>query len=52
MKKLNNGGWSTGTFIGFIIAFIVTIIVISILAYNIDKNDNIPLIQKEYIIKC
>ena len=52
MAKMNNNGWGVGTLIGFIIVFVLFIIVISVLIYNIDheKGSEIHLVEENLII--
>ena len=35
MKRLNNGGWGLSTMIGLMIGFVIFLIIIAILSYNL-----------------
>ena len=52
MAKMNNSGLGISTMIGFIVVFILFIIVISILVYNLDheKDSDIHLIDDGFVV--
>lgn len=52
MTKLNNGGWGVSNMITFLIIFIVFILIIAFLVYDIDheKGSDIQLVQEEVIL--
>lgn len=35
MKKLNNNGWGISAMIGFMIAFVIFLIIIAVLTYHV-----------------
>lgn len=39
MKKLNNHGWGLGTMLGFICFFVVIMLLIAIIAYNMGMSE-------------
>lgn len=52
MAKLNNKGWGISNMIAFLIIFIVFILIIAFLVYDVDheKDSNIQLVQGEVIL--
>ncbi|HIR49108.1 MAG TPA: hypothetical protein IAB35_03930 [Candidatus Faecimonas gallistercoris] len=52
MTKLNNGGWGVGNMITFLIIFILFLIIIAFLVYDMDheKESQIHLVEEEFII--
>lgn len=36
MKKLNNNGWGISAMIGFMIAFVIFLIIIAVLTYHVE----------------
>ena len=52
MAKLNNSGWGVSNMITFLIIFIVFILIIAFLIYDVDheKDSDIYLIQEEVIL--
>lgn len=52
MAKLNKSGFGVGDMIGFLVVFILAILIIAFLVYDVDheKDSDIQLIQEEFII--
>lgn len=52
MARLNNGGWGVSNMITFLVIFIVFILIIAFLVYNVDhqKDSNIQLVQEEIVL--
>ena len=52
MAKLNNNGWGIGTMIAFIIIFILFLLLVAFLIYDVDheEDSDIQLMEKEIII--
>ncbi len=49
MKKLSNNGWGLSVMIAFIAFFILAILVIVILAYHVDRDNDIPILDEGII---
>ena len=52
MAKLNNGGWGVANLLTFLIVFVIFILIVSFLIYDVDheKDSNIQLMEEEFII--
>ena len=52
MAKLNNGGWGVANLLTFLIVFVIFILIVSFLVYDVDheKDSNIQLMEEEFII--
>ena len=40
-KRLNNNGWGLSTMIGFMIVFVIFLIIIVFLTYTLDKKEKV-----------
>ena len=49
MAKLNNSGWGVSNMIAFLIIFIIFILIVAFLVYDVDheKDSDIQLVQEE-----
>ncbi len=52
MAKLNNSGWGVSNMIAFLIIFIIFILIVAFLVYDVDheKDSDIHLVQEEVIL--
>lgn len=50
MKNLNNRGWGLSVLIGFLAFFLFILLLIVVLTYHVDRDNHVPLIEKEFII--
>ena len=51
MAKLNKSGFGVGDMIGFLVVFILAILIIAFLVYDVDheKDSDIQLIQEAFV---
>lgn len=52
MARLNNGGWGISNMLTFLVIFVIFLLIVAVLIYNIDheKDSDIQLVQEEVVL--